>query len=290
MTDAVILNYNDYERTIYCAEKLSNYFCVGHIVIVDNCSTDNSVLKLKDVFYNNDKISICTSKKNDGYGAGNNIGISFLFNNYKSKYILICNPDTNISEKCLENTIKFLETHDDYAVAAPYMCDNTGIRQYNTAFKIPAVYGYICSISILLSRLIHPIYYKDVLDWDDKSKDVGGVSGSLFLFDTILLDFEKKLFDENIFLYNEEMTLAIKCQSKKKKIALLAQDCFLHMHSSSISKSYNTELKRHKIQMKSFYYVLVNYFRASFFQKMIAHLLIAESNLERILYLIIKGR
>ena len=53
------------------------------------------------------------------------------------------------------------------------------------------------------------------------------------------------MYDENIFLYCEEISLAIKLKKAGKKTALLPRQYFIHNHSVSISKSYGTEIKRH---------------------------------------------
>ena len=46
----VVINYNDYETTEKIIKNISDYKTIDEIVIVDNCSTDNSydeLLKLK---------------------------------------------------------------------------------------------------------------------------------------------------------------------------------------------------------------------------------------------------
>ena len=67
---------------------------IDKIVVVDNCSTDNSYVQLKE--FENEKIHVVQSEKNGGYGYGNNIGIDYLKN--LVDYIIVANPDVVFKE------------------------------------------------------------------------------------------------------------------------------------------------------------------------------------------------
>ena len=43
----VIVNYNDAKTTIALLKQICDYKSLNHIIIVDNCSTDNSYASLK---------------------------------------------------------------------------------------------------------------------------------------------------------------------------------------------------------------------------------------------------
>ena len=45
-TGIIILNYNDSENTIQMLNQIKDYSCLSKIVVVDNCSTDDSLEKL----------------------------------------------------------------------------------------------------------------------------------------------------------------------------------------------------------------------------------------------------
>ena len=74
-TGIVILNYNDSENTIKMIEQIKDYKCFSKIVIVDNCSTDDSVEKITPYIRNH--IVLLEAKKNKGYASGNNIGLKY---------------------------------------------------------------------------------------------------------------------------------------------------------------------------------------------------------------------
>ena len=81
-TACVILNYNDASTTLDLLRKIQHYKVLNYIVIVDNCSTDDSIEKIQQYVSNN--IYLLKSSSNGGYGAGNNIGIRYAYNTLKS--------------------------------------------------------------------------------------------------------------------------------------------------------------------------------------------------------------
>ena len=43
----IVLNYNSADDTIKCVKKLNSFNKSYHIIVVDNCSTDNSLDKIR---------------------------------------------------------------------------------------------------------------------------------------------------------------------------------------------------------------------------------------------------
>ena len=85
MIDILVLNYNDSATTTAFVNTVKEYSNVGHVLIVDNKSTDDSVKKLKELL--SPKVVLLESDHNGGYGAGNNFGIRYLNERFKSQFI-----------------------------------------------------------------------------------------------------------------------------------------------------------------------------------------------------------
>lgn len=268
--DIVVLNYNDAKTTIEFCKKHACYETVDHVLIVDNCSNDNSVEQMEEILSN--KVELVVSSKNVGYGAGNNLGIKTLYEKYHSKYILLSNPDVIVEETVLKKMVNFLCNNDEYAIVAPFMLNAKKEKQYNTAFRIPEKNEYILSLGILFSKLTKSFYYDNILDIKDEVMTVGSVSGSMFLMDAERM-IKYGMYDENIFLYCEEVTLGLRLQQAGQKVALLPQETFIHNHSVSISKSYKSEVSKRKLLLKSKLYVIKNYYKAKGLQYLIAIIL-----------------
>lgn len=282
MIDILVLNYNDAVTTTSFVNSVRDYSCVRKILAVDNHSKDDSMECLKAL--EDDKVLVVDSGENKGYGAGNNFGIRYLYEHFNSEYILLCNPDVIIEEQVCEKLEDFLRTYDDYAIAAPFMLNAKLQHQCNTAFFIPKTYQYIMSLSIVLKKFICSFDCGNLAEQSDETVyDVGAVSGSLFMINVSKM-LQYGMFDENIFLYCEEIVLGAKMGAAHQKIALLPKLTFVHNHSVSISKSYNTLLKKHRLYLKSKVYVINKYFRPNFFEKILVYTLKKVSMFE--IYLI----
>uniref|UniRef100_UPI0006D0DB42 glycosyltransferase n=1 Tax=Clostridium sp. NkU-1 TaxID=1095009 RepID=UPI0006D0DB42 len=96
----IILNYNDAETTISLVNSLVNYEILDSIVIVDNCSTDDSASRLQAIEAG--KVHFISSEKNGGYGYGNNQGIRYAYGNLHATHVLIANPDVKVTEECIQ--------------------------------------------------------------------------------------------------------------------------------------------------------------------------------------------
>ncbi|SHH27745.1 Glycosyltransferase, GT2 family [Fibrobacter sp. UWH9] len=277
MFDILVLNYNDSSTTINFVKSVKEYACVEHILIVDNKSTDDSFHRLTS--FKLGKIDVVQCEKNGGYGAGNNFGIRYLRENYKSDYILLCNPDVLIDEQTCNEMEIFLRNYSDYAIVAPFMLDSSKKKMYNTAFRIPSVYEYVMSLEMIFSKFFKPFYYSKMELDNVTCKDVGAVSGSLFMMNVAHM-LQYGMYDERIFLYCEEMVLGLKLKKAGLKTALLPNLSFVHNHSVSISKSFKTLLSRHRLFMSSKLFVVKEYFKADKLVLFIAHILSWISLLE----------
>ena len=124
MITLLVLNYNDYENVVSFISAVYNFELFQYIVVVDNCSTDNSFEAIQ--FYINQKrinqkVHLIKTNKNGGYGFGNNIGLKYAINILKSQYIVVSNPDVEFEEEIILKLKKNLEENREFGVAAAAM-------------------------------------------------------------------------------------------------------------------------------------------------------------------------
>lgn len=277
MIDVVVLNYNDYQTTAQFVERIKEYEIINKIVVVDNCSTDESVEQLSTKC--DEKVILLVTDKNNGYGYGNNVGIKYLKKTVNSQFILVSNPDVIVEEQTLEKLETFLKENDEYVIVAPQMYDKNGLKQENSAQKTLNFWESVFNMSVLFSTIIKPHYYSDLLDSNEIMKQVDMVSGAMFL-----LDADKFLsfggFDERLFLFEEEQTVGIKAKKQGYKVALLLKESFIHIHSVSINKQYKSIFKKRRLLNKSKVIVINNYYNPSFVQSLIMYVMMVISFLE----------
>ena len=282
----VLLNYNDATTTITLLSKIETYSIINHIVIVDNCSTDDSFTILSRL--SNNKIDVVKSDKNGGYGYGNNYGIKYLNKKYKPSHILICNPDIDIEESVILKMFDIFGQDDKVAVVAPFMLNRDGRKEPGCAWRIPTKYEYIFSADLFIGHFLKPTYYTNLDKLKNKSKKVDCVAGSLLMVDTTKM-LQYGMYDENIFLFGEETTIGVKFRKAGLKTVLLLHESFLHIHGLSINKSIGSQVKKRKLMLDSRKYILKTYLEASRLDLMLAKVVYGISMFEfRILLLIRK--
>ena len=69
-------------------------------------------------------------------------------------------------------------------------------------------------------------------------------------------------YDENVFLYQEEMILGQRMRAAGYKSVLVLGDFYRHQHSASISRSFRDELTRQRLRERSVLYYLEHYLGA----------------------------
>lgn len=278
MTGLVVVNYNDYKNTIDFINSIKEYKVVKHIVVVDNCSTDDSFSVLQDICDN--KVSLIENDSNKGYGSGINLGSKYLIDNYNVDNIIVSNTDIIInSESDLIKMISYLDT--DVALVGPNVLENGGV---NRGWKIPSVFVD----SLLNIPYIHRwlrkklLFYKDS-EYKDDFTQVEVLSGCFFI---IRSDALKKVdyFDENIFLYYEENVMAVKLKKEGYKTLIINGVNIIHNHSVTIDNSIN-RVKKYKILKKSQKYFHKNYSHISIFG--IMFLYITDKMMLLLLYLVV---
>ena len=91
MISIIILNYNTGNLLIDCVSSIiKSELKDFEIILVDNCSSDNSHLVCKKKF---DMIKLIENKENLGYCEGNNVGLREA----RGEFIMILNPDTTVT-------------------------------------------------------------------------------------------------------------------------------------------------------------------------------------------------
>ena len=258
----IILNYNDSDNCIELARKIKSYRGLSNIVVVDNCSTDKSLLDLK--VYDEDLYYLIATDHNGGYGYGNNFGMRYAFEKLDADAVLICNPDVSFGENVVDHLSSAMEAQPNCGVISAVQYDRNGNEIDQSAWSIPHVWNYIFSVGKLSSHIAVNFYQNaEVLHRAPVTK-VDCVAGSLLLVSRD--SFEKTGgYDENVFLYCEETILGCKMKKAGFNTYICSDIHYLHLHGVSISKSVTSAVKRKKLLLKSHHYTLKNYLNANYF-------------------------
>lgn len=262
----LVINYNDYPTTIQFIENVKNFKCLDYIVVLDNCSTDDSFSKLKA--YENDLIHVIQSEKNKGYAYAINYGAKYLMKIFGDCNIIVSNSDIIIkNEKTILDLIH--SKNDEMAILAPVINEQ---GKLDRGWKIPSPIQDSLMNLIYLHRFLKPLflYYNDDYYNGKNLVEVEAVTGCFFMIDSKHLE-EVGFFDENTFLYYEENIIAKKLKDKDLKTYIDCNACVIHNHSVSINKSLN-RLNKYVQLKKSQYYFQTVYNHANIFERFLLKL------------------
>ncbi len=272
----IILNYNDASTTINLVESIKNNSILDFIIVVDNCSSDDSWEKLQG--YKSEKIHVIKSEKNGGYGAGNNVGLRYTSEVLNADYSIIANPDVQFDENCIE---KFIHTFQKYSSVAVVSAKQS--NSSDCAWKNCSTIQYILATSLFFEVWLkirsYPLNYF-------KGKDfvpVFAVPGSLLMIDLKKM-LQYGMYDEDFFLYYEEPVLAQKFANAGLKTILRLYCSYVHNHHVSISKTYRRWSEQHAVLLKSAELFLRKYKKANVLQMVFAKLWFAYTKFEFWLY------
>ena len=239
----LILNYNSAELTSIYAKTVAEYKLVDHVIVVDNCSTDNSYDILSKLDTTN--IHVVQSERNGGYSYGNNWGARYS-ERFNTDLLFISNADVYVSEENINRIISAFE-YSDYAVLSGIEYD---INNVITKPPIWRMNSYVDDFAdcFYLGRMINRKKQTIDVNYSLKIQNVDIVKGS-FLAVRLRHFIDVGGFDEGVFLFCEERILAKKMKDAGKKVGVVPSAKYLHNHSVSINKSY----KKRRLQMKLLY-------------------------------------
>lgn len=161
------------------------------INIIENSNNFKDKIFLKKIRKN---IRFFCTGKNYGYGKGHNYGLSKINN----RYVLICNPDVVFKKDYFKNIFKILSNNFEFSIIG---------SQYSKSYMNRPAYG------LFDTNKINPAIKKNKFGL----QKVNWVVGCTILFDLSTF-LNKKIFDENFFLFYEETDLCKRLISKKRLI------------------------------------------------------------------------
>ncbi len=246
-TGIVILNYNDYENTIKMLEQIMDYKCLSKIVVVDNCSTDESLEKIR--LFESKKIVVLESSQNKGYAYGNNLGLKYLEKETNCELAIISNPDVVVSESVIEALIRDMKKDETISFLGPKVLEYGHISK---GWKLPSFASELVSTMNYFNRFSFKLQrYKDSY-YQEKLCDVEVIHGCFFM--ARLKDFKKiKYFDPHTFLYYEENILGYKARLRNMRVVVDTSLSVEHMGSLTVDKSLK-KIKKYKALKKSMFY------------------------------------
>lgn len=222
----IIVNYNTKELLIDCVDSVKNTFSEAEIIVVDNASTDGSGEIIKSL-----PVKAIFSGENIGFSKANNLGLKQA----TGDAVLFLNPDTVVKEGTIMRCLDFLEqTPDAGAVGCKVVLPDRKLDQACKR-KFPTPFNSFCTIfkiAKILPRLGYNLSYLD----DNGVYQVDCLVGAFMLCSGQAIKLTGG-FDEDFFMYGEDIDLCCRIKKSGLKIWYLGDCEITHIKGASGKKS-----------------------------------------------------
>ena len=148
------------------------------VLVIENSNNKELKKKIENKYSN---VQCLLSDENLGYAKGNNLGLKMV----KTKYCIILNPDAELYDNTINNFLLSAKKNPNFAIIGPYIQEQKNnekkVENENSLIEVDNLKGF-----------------------------------ALFLNMREFLDIG--FFDENFFIYYEEIDLCRRLKLKNKKI------------------------------------------------------------------------
>ena len=230
--------------------------------MVDNNSQDGTVDYIKTKF---PEAQFILNKENTGFAKANNQALKQA----RGKYMLFLNPDTIVAEDSFSTCISFLESTPQAGATGIRMVDGSGIFLKESKRGVPFPWTSFCKLSGLTalfphSKLFASYYLGHLNEYENNVVDV--LSGAFMMIKKEVLD-QTGGFDEQFFMYAEDIDLSYRIQKAGFSNYYLADSTIIHFKGESTKK----DLRYVKLFYKAMLQFMNKHFKSpglfSFFMK-----------------------
>ncbi len=205
---AILVNWNG------CAlleRALTALFTTTHrvtlqVIVVDNASSDGSVAMVQQRF---PEVTLLVNAENVGFGRANNQALELA----EGRYILLLNTDAFVHDGAVDGMVAFMDAHPDAGSVGCRLYYEDGSLQ-RSCFAFPTLTTEIWG-ALFLDRLfprssVFGRYQMTFWDMND-TRAVDSLMGACLMVRSDVVR-RTGLFDEQFFMYSEEIDLCYRLQ------------------------------------------------------------------------------
>ncbi len=204
----------------------------AEIIIVDNNSTDDSCNMVRQKF---PTVQLIENKDNKGFSKANNQAVAVA----KGQYVLFLNPDTVMPEDFFEKTIPYMDANPDVGGLGPRLIDGKGVFAPDSKKSFPSL-----SVALFKTTGINKIFSKSpyfnkyyaVHIGEHEVAPIDVLSGCCMLIRRKAMDEAGGPFDEDYFMYCEDVDLSYRIQKAGYKNMYYPKADLIHYKGESTRK------------------------------------------------------
>jgi GT2 family glycosyltransferase len=255
----IIVNYNTADLLVQAIQSIfqANIKYSFEIIVVDNASSDDSCLRVKET---SKEVILIENRENVGFSKANNQGIVVSNGNN----ILFLNSDTIVLENTVNYLIEFLNSHPNVAAGGPKLLNfDRSLQRSWFDFPNPVkTFLNLLGISFYLVKLKRfkvfkyvfgksnkPAFLIDNLE-EERAVDYLTLACLLVRKQTLI---QIGCLDENIFFYHEDCELGYKLRNQKLATYYLPKYSIIHLGGSSSQKRIISSFQQYYLNLTYIY-------------------------------------
>ncbi len=224
----IIVSYNTRDITQQCIasiyqslEGANNPFTV-EIIVWDNNSHDGSVEMLQELAHHHANLVIISHHENIGFGKANNRAVEHA----QGTYVLLLNSDTIIVDNAIKRLLLYYQEHEDtISFLGPKLLNKDLTDQ-------PSAAPFYSLLIVFAALYLRGDHWGITRSSPHTVQKVGWISGACILTKKSIYTMLKG-FDEEIFMYFEEVDLLYRAHKKGYTTWVYPQARIVHLGSAS---------------------------------------------------------
>lgn len=245
----IILNYNVRYFLELCLTSVlaATKNIDSEIIVIDNCSHDDSCDMVQKRF---PTVKLIQNQSNVGFPKGNNIGVAAA----KGEFVCILNPDTVVAEDTFEVFLAFAKKHPEMGIMGCKMLDGAGKFLPESKRSTPTPWVALTKIFGLYKMFPNNAWFNQYYAGHLQENETGTVDILVGAFMCMhrSLYLEVGGFDENCFMYSDDIDLSYQIIQKQKNNYYNPQTQIIHFKGESTLKD-QAYIQRFQEAMEFFY-------------------------------------
>jgi hypothetical protein len=236
----ILVSFNDWIHLEKCLQSLMAVSPEKNmeVVVVDNNSSDGSPDLVENRFPD---VKLIRNKNNLGFAKASNLGIRTSV----GEFVLFLNIDTDINVQALNVLLEKIRENPSIGAVGPALLSGKKIYQVSFGKRVDF-------FSQFIQKGFLNLYYEKKLKSDNKVRDVCWLSAACLLVRRKALE-EAGCFDENYFLYFEDIDLCYKMIQAGWTLRFLPQEHIIHIGGTSTSAVKNSSRYHYRKSQIYFY-------------------------------------
>jgi GT2 family glycosyltransferase len=214
----------------------------AEIIVVDNKSEDESCKFVKAFFPD---VILISNTENLGFSKGNNIGVEQA----KGEYLCILNPDTVIPEDCFTKLISFHKELQNPGAIGVQLVDGSGDFLKESKRNVPTP-------KVALMKLLGDCSQYYNLKLNQNKRGETDILVGAFMFMKTPLYRQVNGFDEDYFMYGEDIDLSYRIQKAGFKNYYFGEIQAVHFKGESTTKD--------QVYLERFYNAMYIFYKKHF--------------------------